>query len=639
MAKFSLDDGSMVIVGIEHPTDDHTFEVILCALHNRSVEEMIDTSFHFRKDFQRCRRILDLALSKAHPTPSKACVEPYSRERVQIYVLGLMLHHHMDFKDLMESLRHVKDRRLDMLRGFALLGHKQYEDAEFLFDRIGYRRGVEICRLSRKDRMVSKSPDPVILCYADSSNWKLIEADTKNKDFLFRIGQSDTYQNEDNLDVQLTLIDQSILRASSGLNMVEQLEGSLDKLTALRDHGIVSAEIVYMIGKIYHIMQKHEPAAEEYKRALSLDKDYFPARFNLSRITGSLIDTDIKAPCVCDYNALLALRHCEFDVDLRHCSDLVRRLGWTIIQSRSMDKSTLSSFGFLREYVDADALDNNAAIILNNDTSAEALQSLLGRCSPEIKDYVFYNLSVIKGDLGMLEECALPEARMHIDLLTKNTNVSDISLRAYLTLSKDLVKGRHDVFSRILHGCICIDEFVLQGTLSSLDEAEDAFMSAKNSMYCVNGLGVCAAFRGNYQTATKLFGQIVEEYEGAYRNLGNSYFLEGDYSRAIENYMKALDREGTAVLDGGISRDVLRFLAGATRDVGAIKRMIDVGVDRLESLRALILLERGEIKRVKEMGLEDPEVVRELEICMERESVRKRKMAEIEEYRKRRSTR
>lgn len=642
MGKFVLDNGSVLTIDSEQAMDQHTFETVLHALHGRRVEEIVDTSFYFRKDFQKCRKMLDLALSKASPSQAAsrgALVEPDSKERVQIYILGLMLQHSMDSRDMIEGLQHVNDRRLDMLRGFALLGLKQYDDAEFYFDKIGYKRGTEICKLCKKDRAsASRSSDPVVLCYADSSNWKRIEVATKSRDFLFRIGQSDTYQNEDNLDVQLTLIDQDILKAcaSAGDRSV-LLEKSLEKLQSLCNQGMVSAEIVYMIGKVYHLMKKNTLAAEEYKRVLSLDNDYLPARFNLARIMGSRMDSDVKDQCVCDYNALLSLKHSKFDIDLQHCSDLIRRLGWAIVRFRAMDKSALSCLGLLREYVDTDALDNNAAIVRNDDGSASVLESLLRRCSPNIKDYVFYNLSVLKKDLKMLGECSLPEARMHIDLLTKNTDTPHSSLRAYLTLSKDLVRGKCDVFSRILHGCICIDEFLEHSTQSSLEEAESAFMAVSNSMYCVNGLGICAVLRRNYRTAIRLFHQIAEEYEGAYRNLGNAYFLGEDYPRAIEHYLKALDREGVSVLGCGISRDVLRFLARTTKDIRVIERVIEAGVDGLESHRALVLLELGETQKVREMGLNDPEVIRELTIRAEREESRKRKIAELEEYRKKRS--
>lgn len=670
MVQFALENGNVLEIDEYHSLDQNSFDMLCETLQKKEIPDILDISYYFRKDYERCRKLLDLALGKAKPSASglSNIVEPSSVEEVKIKILGLMIQHKKESRDLVDELQFVNDKRYDYIKGFALIDMNQYDDSELHFSKINNKKGMAIARIFKQDfESALVSTDPVIRCYASSSNWKKIEIQTTNKDFLFRIGQSDEYGNEDNLDVKITLIDRTITEESNKETVdCTVLRTCLSKLSEIQND-VFSAELAYMSGKIYHLMKEYERAEIEYTKAIGIDENCIPARLNLCRIQqvpfgndaksnpnscllNSAIDKCLKQSPICDYNTLIALKQNIFDINLNYCSDLVRKIAWTVIQMRMLNRDALSTLELVENYFDQDVVKNNKAILLKN---YKMLEKLLGVCDPSLKEFVLYNLAVLKKDAEMLSKISLPEAKLQLDFLTKNTETCDASLRSFLLLSKADLAEQSDLFPRLLHGCICIKESMASEITSDLlKSAEDIFLSCTNSLYAINGLAIIHCMKKNYSYAIKLFKQIVDDFDAAYLNLGNAYFLNKEYSKALECYIKVIDKHfeehGKAsssynddrnkiLSELKISRDILKFLVSFTKDMNTIDKLINLGFKDLKDAKALILLENGEIEVVKNMNLSDDEIVSKLNCSIEREQERKRKIAELEEYRKKRN--
>lgn len=632
MVQYTLKNGTILEIHDKIVMNPSVFSQLCDSLNQNSIPTILDISFYFRHDFMKCSKLLHMALSKT-TRKNTSTIELFSYEHITLKLLALCLQHKQDYKHLMDFLQDFNDKRVNLLKGYACLYQKEYSDAEFLFNSIRYQKGLDIVNLYKKNN--GNSNDPIIQCYFSSSNWKITEIQTNNIDFLFRIGQSNTYDNEDNIDVKLTQIDHNILNFTSS-NDFNGLIKSLNELTTLSIDIPDSAEILYMMGKVNHLLNNHSQAINEYKKSLLIDPNYEPARFNLCRILSEPFKSNLKNDCIYDYNALIGMKNNLLDINLEYCSDLIRKIGHCIIQMKLKNKKIIPVLESIKEYFEEDIIVNNIAIILKD---KNMLEDLLYKCSPHIKEYVHYNLAVMKEDVHMLENNNIPEAKIQCDYFNKNMNTNDENLKIYFTKSKEILKNNKNNLSQLLYGCECINE-------NDLHNAEKVFCEINNSMYSVNGLGIVYCLKGQYSMAIKLFKQIVDEFDHGYLNLGNAYFLNKEYRLSTDSYIRAIKgfmkREGVESIKSdvlkviGISKNILKFLCKTGKDIKYLEEFINMGIKEFKGLKAILMLEMGEIEAVKQMNLDDFEVIKQLDACAEKESIRKRKMAEIEEYRKRR---
>ncbi|ELA41467.1 uncharacterized protein VICG_01451 [Vittaforma corneae ATCC 50505] len=599
MVKISLESNREIEITKDIVLDHETFELVGKALNHHSLEDILDVSYSIRSNYAQAKCLLDMA--------EKRCSSELQQENVDIQKAGLMIQHKLDVKPLLEKLQSSDDKRVDFLRGVFLLNMNQIEDAEFCFEKIGYKNGLERCAVMKKDtKEMSISNDPIVKCYFSSKNWSKFDASVDNNNFLYIIGKSDVFDDKENVDIKIKHIEQEIDSSTDAMI----LNGLIDKLNALICEGVSSPQILYDIGKIYHILENYESAAQWYEKALSLDIDYLPAKFNLSRIKNELVECKHKCTAIRDFNAIVSLKNLVFDVDLNDCSDFVRKLCWIIIQARNMNKSAIPEMKSISKYIDHVALENNKAILMDNDTSIEIFQNLMKNIDFNRLEFVKYNLGVSKRDVKLLEECSLPEAHLYCDYLKNNISTSDIKLRAYLTGDKSLVHDMNDPFCVIFVGNKLLDEFTGSHCLdtSLLDKAEAVFRSSTSSPLCINGLGICAVFKNNITVAIKLFNQITSEFSGAFKNLGFCYLLQKNYAKAVDCFLQM-----SSVKLSKSDEKALLCLVEKTKDLRMIDFLIEKGLDRLKKTKALILLERGDIKKAVDLKVEDSEVLEKID--------------------------
>lgn len=676
------------IIDLNQEVNNSDYLKLLNSLDKKSPQEISEISLFFRNDYIKCKQILEKALNselaesifhngvKTKLDYKNDIIDLNSRENILIHILGLEIYHKKDFKNLLNSLSNVVDKRLDLLRGMGCLELKQYEDAELYFSKISYKKGIEICSFLKNKK--SETKNEIIKCYFNSCNWDNFEGKTNNLDFLFRIGKSKKYFNKDNIDVQLTLLDQKINNVSNNLCKIRddlcKLCGDDDTIfNNTSNDGLKSPEIYYMIGKTYHLEKNYEKAVEIYKKVLLIDSSYEPAQFNLNKILELPFIGKSNNISVSDFNCLIALKNLNFNIDFSHCSELIRKIGYFVKTFRNLIINTstitthsidniitnnnnclnfndkfLSNITILKDYFNNVILENNLAIFyyLNGEKekSISILNNLILNCSDNnLKEFLNYNLGIFKSDLKILSECSFSEAKIVYDYLNNNINTTDQNLKSYLLIRnshnqnndnnllelKGILDGRKDVFSSILYGCIYIDSASNDMMISM---AENIFMNHLNSKYCINGLGICAVMRGKYKNAVEIFKKIIEDFPECKINLGFTYFLMKDFKNALENLLNVENVDDSFYL----------FLAKNCKELDLIEKLKDKIKGKnennllLDLIKARILLDMGKVEEVRLMNLSDPEIVQRLKMCEEKEKERKKKIEEIAEFRKKR---
>ena len=667
MHSFNV-DGQTIELDENSSLDYKKFLELKEALNTSENSTILQIAFILRFNYEQSRSLFDMAYLRAK--------DDTERETIQSQIIGLMLQHNQDVITHLEGAFVSGDKRFEYLKGIFFMKNGQYHDAEFCFETAGYKRGIEICKVLRNDiEEMEKSTDPITQCYASSKNWKNYDGEIKNKDFEFAIGKSNEYENESNIDVKLALFNKELeeivkkemikrndLKSSTDCNVhlfnddliqyanplyiefyKEDLNLLLEKLVAFSDNNKPLAYIFYTVGKAFHLLKNFEKAQEWYNKTLLLDSGYVPAQYNLNRIHGTIFNSQANSSKVHDFNALISLKKLIFDFPIGNCSDFIRKFYRVVVQSRKLDKTIANDLKSMKSLFNEVEISNNLAIIIEGQESIAILEDLLAKVNSSYKDYILYNLGIMKKDQNLLKESSLPEAQLQLDYLRKDTNTKSKSLLAYLTKDKNLLES--DAFGHIMGGFICIDEYLtylsednelnhkkdnctLDSYFNLLDEAEKMFLKETSSMYSVNGLGICALLRGNIASAIKLFEQVGEHFK---KNLANCYLLLKDYSKATDLYLRSVNGQLT-------EKDIkiLEFLGQSSKDPKSLKVLISLGLDGLKDHLAMVYLGKGDVQSAKEMNISNPEIQKKIEESMAKEEERKRKIAEIEEYRKKR---
>ncbi|KAM0680980.1 hypothetical protein GINT2_000762 [Glugoides intestinalis] len=620
--QINIEDGMLL--------DDISFKAIQNSLNNYSCDEVLELSFFLRSNYVQSSSLLDLVSTKISTQMQE--------EALKIQRAGLMLQHDKDAKDILEELQYTTSKKADFLRGVFFLKNNQFDDAELYFTRVNYKRGLDMCIILRNDsERMALITDPVALCYKSSKYWPEFKTNgTNQQDFLFITGNSDVFENVGNIDVQIKLIEQEIEKKETSKKeyLAEDFQALLSQLQELVDNENISPQVFYDIAKIYHLTKDYENAIRWYEKTLGLDSKYMPAKFNLCRIKDILFEESYVNTEVYDFNALLSLKKHIFDIDTGFCSGPVRRLCWIVIQARNMDKSVLEALDQVSSFFNPVVIANNKAILLKNEESVSILEDLLKSADSRYKEYILYNLGVLKEDVAVLENCELPQATYFKDYLQKNTETADIRLKAFLTEDENLLNNNDNPFCRILLGNKYLSDFEKRGYVDTefLENAEAQFLLEPNSPFSINGLGIIAFFRNNISSAISLFNQIIDEYQGAVRNLANCYLALEDHSKALEFFLKAID-----IKTYKTDEKVLTYLANKKRDFKAFDLLIARGFEHLKIAKALKLLEQNNVQAVIDMNITDPEIRNKVNEMKEKETERKRKIVEVEEYRKKQS--
>lgn len=611
-------------------------DFIFSDLKSKTIQEMADLAIFYRNDKNFCLKILNYAMEQAENQDSSSAfefVDPNSKENIQILLLGVHLQYMMDCKPLLNLLKHTKDKRLDLLRGIIFMNNGQLDEALFWFNKIQYRKGIDIINLKKNNKI--ESDDDIVKCFQSSKNWKR-EFNTEGirKDFLYRINKSDEYENEDNVDVIISSVERSI---EAG-----KLNGVIAKLESLES--INSQEVYYLLGKVYHIQGDYDKAVHYYELSCK-DRDYIPARFNLCRIQGTPFKTKISNSSVADYNALLSLKNKKKIVDISNCSNLVSRISYfcnSIKDALFSKTSTNLNFEEMENHLDLVALRNNKGILesyRNTKNAISIFEDLLSGIvyDPSVVEYLKYNLGCVKQDTSLLQSLDVPEAKFVLDLLNNNLDTENSDLKCYLFYKNDRfheLPESNGFFYNLLLGIYNLDK--------NPTKAELLLSKITDSPDSANGLGILALKENKIQKAIKYF-KSVEMKINVDLNLGLAYFMDKKWNKSIEYLINEIKRGRSSPW----FYDVIVFLVREISDVVMINSLIGIKeeegksdsdlVRRLNREKALILLKSGSIKEVKEMKLDDEDIQNKIREKESEEEIRKTKMKEIEEYRKRRN--
>lgn len=534
--------------------------------------EITEIAYLYRKEFVKAKEIYEIALNKVDVENSKQIND------IKIYILGLKTQHGVAKESDFYEMSMVEDKRLDLLKGFYLYNKREYGKAYLLFSKIDYRMGMCLTSAeSQNSGIYEEINEAKIACYSNSRLWKEYKKKDENIDFLYRIGQSERYENENNIDVILRRIEDELKEGCGN----DRLEEHIQSLVNLKNTYNNSTEILYLLGKINHIRENYEIAKEYYMQVLAIDGDYMPAVLNLCKINGEMNLKNSKYTAINDAIALISIKNKKYDVNINECSDCVRKICRLVIKDIKNETSIINDYeqlilgnyfkniqdGSEKQIINGwiskdlyegaeigeilfekEAIYNNLAILeKDKKKSCDLLVNALSFGSEEYEDYLKYNLGVLKEDIELLRSLHMKEAKLQISLLKKDANIDCDKLKAYILheqnleeserLFKKIAEENEDVnklYADIWLGCINIDKYLKTNKTMYLEEASKFFMKNVRSFYSVNGLGVIEYLYGRYKYALKYFEFISGEYDKVFYNIACCHISMKNYSKAAE---------------------------------------------------------------------------------------------------------
>ncbi|KAI5149666.1 hypothetical protein ENBRE01_1048 [Enteropsectra breve] len=649
------------------------FSVLLTKMEDRSVthSQMLAAAHVYRKNYEYAKELLKLALNKVEAFYFELQDNKQNRgERIKrvaetkILMLGNEIQFGNDPKYLFDQLQGHQDRKIDYLKGVYFYKNANYEDAYFSFSKAQHMHGMEMCALKLKSiPNAGRSTDCRIRCFEDAREWKKInKQDIQDAplDFKYRIGASDNYQNENNIDVILTKFRRGINENRNNVNELEKLLNEHKKLDEIN-----SAEIAYLIGKIHHLCSRYREAKEYYNKSLLNDPNYLPALINQSILEKKLISVAANSESVSDYNAILRLSGAEDVIDLNSSSIEVRNLVSVALSAKKLEKeAVVPLLAIISKEVDSDfetlipenikddvkrlkgkignnlafdteAAINNAAVILNSKESAGLLKYALSKACSKYRQCISYNLGIFTNNTEMLLESGFEEASEYIKLINKDPSSPSSELNGYICmlLARDnknspdvenayteqakeiftgvLSKNNKSLSAALAMGNILLGEYFRTLNDGHIKDALEHFKSVAYSCYGINGMGICYSLLGCFSGAVKLFRQIMHDLNDAAVNMANTFVLQQDYENAFKSFLKVkCGKKEFANRFSGIMLSAGKMISNKK----LIKEAVDRGIDGLHINREA-----------------------ETRLCEDDNEVRKRKIQELVEYRKRKN--
>ena len=159
--KLTLETEVLEVTG-ENVNSEEILEKIRNKIEILSVEQLEKLSFISRENYEHRRMLYDTLLKKVgsfHMSQYDNSSIEKKYVSVNIEVLGLVIYHNIDPKIYFDDLSDIKDRRIDFLKGIYKLKCRVFEDATFLFNKVGYKRGIDICNVSRGSQNILTSSD------------------------------------------------------------------------------------------------------------------------------------------------------------------------------------------------------------------------------------------------------------------------------------------------------------------------------------------------------------------------------------------------------------------------------------------------------------------------------------------------
>ena len=254
-----------------------------------------------------------------------------------------------------------------------------------------------------------------------------------------------------------------------------------DKFKCNIEHLKNLAEVLYLIGKVFHLDGNLEGAKKFYKNSLNFDKDYIPSEYNLRRINeeGTSFSDDMNWKCVSniqgsinDYKAIMNVKNLKYNLNLNFCSAKIRKICSLILSAKALERHSVK---YLEHLIlnndclfDKKVLMNNLAVInyynctgildddiesknivkvknlakvdtefIDESKSIELISSSILKRALELEskytNILKYNLGIITRDVSLFHDLPFLETKSVISLI-KREETNDAMLNLYILL-------------------------------------------------------------------------------------------------------------------------------------------------------------------------------------------------------------
>lgn len=485
---------------------------------------------------------------------------PIYKDDILGYLIGLYVMHGEDPTNLFLRVTDENNSLILIARGFYFFKEKEYGEALKFFTRARYSRGQGLVYLAQKNRTKAlEIDDPLIQGLCDSRKWDKNCSNVTipdvfkdcDPDVQFRIGISDKYVQENSLDVLLSRIEIS--------------KEYIEKLKNAEENEVYTAEIDYVIGKVYHEMGNLGAARKFYHRAITVDREYLPAVFNYSRLCRCEVHKSRGYRVIEDYNAMICWNKGKENINTEKCSERIRR--W-IRMNESVEnmRYELERGEMNFEFETGKVLNNLGVIHKNKELLVQGIEEENEECSIR---YMKYNLGILNHDVEMLRGLEMDEADAYADFynyVETGQNMQNSVRQVYLKLAaneniEECQCILNDSESGLFRDCCLAYSYYLLDSEDVIPKVVD--ICQNNSFYCLNILGALYGKYGYYKEALCIFNQLeadlrtgkFDEFrENLYSNISNVYYLMEEYQTCFL-YLKKL-----AHIDKAIGMDVIMYL-------------------------------------------------------------------------------
>lgn len=516
--------------------------------------------------FEGARRLFETGyrLSKEHVSSCSI-----HKDDALGYLIGLHVMHGEDPTELFLRVSDENNSLILIARGFYFFKEKEYREALRFFTRARYVRGQGLVYLAQRNRAKAlEIDDPLVRGLCDSRKWGrscsgCVDPDVFkhcDPDVQFRVGISERYAHENSLDVLLS--------------RVEVSKEYIEKLKNAREDEVYTAEIDYVIGKVYHEMGNLGTARKFYHRAITGDREYLPAAFNYSRLCRCEVQRSRGYGVIEDYNAMVLWSKGKESPNVEKCSERIRRwirMNETVDGMRDeLERGELNS-----EFEAGKVLNNLGVIRKNKELLIQGIAEENEECSIR---YMKYNLGILSRDAGMLRELEMDEADAYADFyeyVNTGQKMRNTVRQAYMKLvaQKDIEECQHvleNSENELFRDCCLAYSYYLLDSEDAIPKVVE--LCQNNSFYCLNILGVLYGKYGHYEEALCIFNQLeadlrtgkFDEFrDSLYSNISNVYYLMEEYQTCFL-YLKKLNHVDKAIGMGVVEHlgdgEVLRQL-------------------------------------------------------------------------------
>ncbi|KAL6120988.1 hypothetical protein NUSPORA_02174 [Nucleospora cyclopteri] len=623
---------------------------------------IIKCALKLRTNPDAAESLLKIALNKLKQ-------EGRNENEAYIFLTALHLNKRTNITEFLKKLENSSDLRVSILRGYNFYLQKSYEDALHEFSKAGYKKGADLCAVALRDKKrIYESGNEVLISCIDSKKWReRNNLQSVNKNYLYRLGITDEFDNKECLDVKLRDLEKSNKVINGEITdefdnkecldvKLRDLEKSnkvingelINSLKKEAEKVSYKAEISYILGKIYHKKGQLEKAGEFYSKSLREDSEFLPSLYNLCRLNRKKVLPTGNYEELEDYNALIDIIKGRTNFNIDGCSREMRRNLLIAGGSRKSLKEMEMEVENKKSIFSKAILLNNIGVLKRE---ASYFERALKEESDELrKNYIKYNLGIEKKDIQLLKESNIPESSENISLINyeKNKELPTNQLLAGCLLAEN---GEEEKSVKLLEGISgenLIRDSFLSAIYSKRGEIEKVVSAASQSFYCMNSLAVSFAEQGSYRKSLLIYKQLENDLvtdkfdefrEQLYCNIGNVYVLSGNYQKAVSYYSRS----------NMMSDEILEYLGKEVRDIKLLEKIIVIykekhgnAIDKLlKFFYKLKIMKLAEISLkqarmfAEEVNMQQ-EVKKELFEREEEERQRREKIKEIEELRKRR---